>query len=85
MVTCWKRDDLLALVCDVNFVFVTFQCDILGQVWCLIVSIPDLCHLFYFDTACHCWNKGYLMLETLISFNSGKIKMDKVSKNAKFV
>ena len=21
---------------------------ILGQVWCMIVSIPDLCHLFYF-------------------------------------
>ena len=29
-------------------VFVTFPCGILGQVWCLIVSIPDLCHLSYF-------------------------------------
>ena len=26
-------------------VFVTFQCGILGQVWYLIVSIPDLCRL----------------------------------------
>ena len=26
-----------------NRVFVTFLCDILGQVWFLIVSIPDLC------------------------------------------
>ena len=28
-------------------VFVTFPCGVLGQVWCLIVSIPDLC-LSYF-------------------------------------
>ena len=26
-----------------NCVFVTFLCGILGQVWYLIVSIPDLC------------------------------------------
>ena len=32
-----------------NCVFVTFPCGILGQVWCLIVSIPDLCQLSYFD------------------------------------
>ena len=29
-------------------VFVTFPCGILGQVWYLIVSIPDRCHLSYF-------------------------------------
>ena len=29
-------------------VFVTFPCGILGQVWYLIVSIPDLCRLSYF-------------------------------------
>ena len=28
-----------------NCVFVTFPCGILGQVWYLIVSIPDRCHL----------------------------------------
>ena len=28
--------------------FVTFLCGILGQVWYLIVLIPDLCHLSYF-------------------------------------
>ena len=33
-----------------NCVFVTFPCGILGQVWYLIVSIPDLCHLSYFDS-----------------------------------
>ena len=31
-----------------NCVFVIFSCGILGQVWYLIVSIPDLCHLSYF-------------------------------------
>ena len=31
-----------------NCVFVTFPCGILGQVWNLIVSIPDLCRLSYF-------------------------------------
>ena len=32
-----------------NCVFVTFPCGILGQVWYMIVSTPDLCHLSYFD------------------------------------
>ena len=31
-----------------NCEFVTFPFSILGQVWCLIVSIPDLCTLTYF-------------------------------------
>ena len=31
-----------------NCVFVIFPCDILGQVWYLIVSIPDLCRLSNF-------------------------------------
>ena len=31
-----------------NCVFVTFPCNVLGQVWYLIVSIPDLCRLYYF-------------------------------------
>ena len=48
VVTSWERADLLALICDVYCGFVTFQCGILGQVWYLIVSIPDLCHLSYF-------------------------------------
>ena len=32
-----------------NYVFVTFPCGILGQVWYLILPIPDLCPLSYFD------------------------------------
>ena len=41
------RDDLLALVCDVYFDFVTFPFGILGQMWYLIVSIPDVFCLSY--------------------------------------
>ena len=41
---CWERADLLALVCDVKL----FPLVSLGQVWYLIVSIPDLCPLSYF-------------------------------------
>ena len=35
-------------------VFVTFPCGVLGQVWYLIVSIPDLCLLTYF----YCYRSG---------------------------
>ena len=48
VVTCWERADLLVLVCGVCCEFVTFPIGILGQVWYLIVSIPDLCTLTYF-------------------------------------
>ena len=48
VVTCWERADLLALFVMFNYVFVTFPCGILGQVWYLIVSIPDLCCLSFF-------------------------------------
>ena len=48
MVTCWERADLLALVGDVYCIFVNFLCGIMGHVWYLIVSFPDLCHLSYF-------------------------------------
>ena len=52
-VRCLERDraDLLALVCDVYCDFVTFPFGILGQVWHLIVSIPDPCCLSYFDVS----------------------------------
>ena len=40
--------DLLALAGDVYCIFVTFPCGILGQVWYLIASFPDLCLLSYF-------------------------------------
>ena len=48
VVTCWERADLLALVCYVYCDFITFPFGVLGQVWYLIVLIPDLCCLSYF-------------------------------------
>ena len=51
VVTCWERVDLLALVC---VVCLTVSLSLshwypgLG-VWYLIVSIPDLCTLTYFE------------------------------------
>ena len=43
-----KRTDLLALLYVMpSCVFVTFPYGVLGQVWYLIVSIPDLFHLSY--------------------------------------
>ena len=41
-----------------NCVFVTFPFGILGQVWYLIVSFPDLCRhsyldIFYWPNMCH--------------------------------
>ena len=42
VVTCWEGTDLLALVCH-------FPIGILGQMCYLIVSIPDLSTLTYFD------------------------------------
>ena len=49
MVTCWERAGLLALVCGDLLRRCRFPIGILGQVWCLIVSIPDLCPLSYFN------------------------------------
>ena len=46
-VTSWERADLSAIVGDVYCSFVTFPCCILGQVWYLFVSFPDLCRLSY--------------------------------------
>ena len=48
VVTCWEGAVLLALVGDAYCIFDTFPCGILGQVWYLIVSFPDLCRLSYF-------------------------------------
>ena len=48
VVICWEMADLLALVGGVYCIFVTFPCGILGQVWYVIVSFPDLCLLSYF-------------------------------------
>ena len=49
VVTCWEKVNLLALLYVMfSCVFVTFPNGVLGQVWHLIVSIPDLCLLPYY-------------------------------------
>ena len=45
VVTCWERADILALVCGVLLRVCHFTIGILGKVWYLIVSVPDLCTL----------------------------------------
>ena len=47
VVTCWERADFLALACGVKLCLCHIPFGILGQVWYLIVSIPDLCSLTY--------------------------------------
>ena len=49
VVTCCERADLLAPVCGVLLWVCHFHIGILGQMWYLIVSIPDLCTLTYFS------------------------------------
>ena len=52
VVTCWERTGLLALLCVVFWcVCAVFPCGGLGRVLCLIVSIPDICHLTIFVIA----------------------------------
>ena len=69
VVICWERADLLALVCDVYCVFVTFPCGILGQVWYLIVSFPDLCRLSYFYTQKNNWQISRFKFISNIQYN----------------
>ena len=49
LIVALERADLLALVCYVLLLVCYFPIGILGQVWYLIVSIPDLCPLSYFE------------------------------------
>ena len=47
VITCWERADLLALLCVMfHCVFVPFPNGDSGQVWYLIVSIPDLLYSY---------------------------------------
>ena len=49
VVICWERADLLALLYVMfSCAFVTFPYDVLGQLWYLIVGIPECCRLSYF-------------------------------------
>ena len=49
-ITCWEKANLLAvLVVMFSCVFVTFPCGALGQMWYLVVLLPDLCLLTYYN------------------------------------
>ena len=53
VVTYWERADLLTLLCVMfSYDSVTFPYGVLSQAWFLIVSIPGLCLLLYFDHLC---------------------------------
>ena len=60
----WEMADLLALLCVCSCVFVTLPYGALGQVWCLIVPIPDLCLLPYFTFITRYFN-GFVLLKQL--------------------
>ena len=68
VVTCWKRADLLALVCDISLWSFHFPIGFLGQVWCMIVWIPDPCPLSYFNMNNYNINIIYV-INSNISFN----------------
>ena len=70
VVTCLERADLLFVM--FNCVSVTFTCGILGQVWYLIVSIPDLCHLSYFEI--QLFNVDYSKMSAPRSLDKSKNK-----------
>ena len=68
VVTCSKRADLLALL------YLTFCCDcgtfpygVLGRVWNLIVSIPELCLLPYFAGMQNLYKKEWKLLALQIT------------------
>ena len=71
VVTCWQRANLLAITYVMfSCVHVTFPCGVLCQVWYLIISIPYICLLHYFDTTtitvslclCECKLSGIIHL-----------------------
>ena len=65
VVTCWGGASILVLLFVMfSCVLVTFPYGVLGQVWYLIVSIPDRCLLPYFSNVdATCTFSGFALLE----------------------
>ena len=63
VVTCRERAGLLALVCGVELRVCHFPIGILGQMWYLIVSIPDICTLTFFVGPSLAQSKVYINCE----------------------
>ena len=53
----------LSYIYDLILCFVTFPCDVLDQVWYVIVSIPNLCLLSYFGISS--WSVYKILIESL--------------------
>ena len=49
LLICWENAELLALICDVLLCFCHFPLWCPGSGVVLDLSIPDICHLSYFD------------------------------------
>ena len=76
VVTCWERADLGAVLYVMFYcVIVTFPCGVLGQVWCLIVSISDLYLLFYFYK-----KRLDISYQKQVSFLFARVKEENVRK-----
>ena len=67
VITCLERADLLVLLCGVFLWFCTFLYGVSGQVWYLVVSLPDLCLLPFLyilteEAKTYCWGKESQLL-----------------------
>ena len=71
VVTCWERADLLALLYAIfSCGFVTAASGVLGQVWYLIASIPDLCLIPYFyNETCRLPHSSHALFHSFIMFD----------------
>ena len=83
----WSPAGKDSFVCDVYCVFVTYPCGVLGQVWCLIVSIPDLCLLSYFKCI-HCVQRGVLAkgrIHLLIGLVAYAMRIKRMKTHVRYV
>ena len=60
----------------ISCVFITFPCDIQGQVWYLIVSIPVVCLLPYFNRQLRSFNNNLLFGERFLCHNILDIRLN---------
>ena len=79
--TCWNRADLLTFLCVMlSCVSVTFPYGVLGQMWYLIVSIPDLYLLFNFKyhimSYCFCYIHYFVFRRCVLSKSAKLIEIE---------
>ena len=69
----------MALVCGVSLLVCHFPIGILGQVWYLIASIPDLCTLTYFCAEWIIFTPGRRQSKTLLTIDERGSKIARSS------